>query len=62
MRIPRNQFTEHMAVLAAVMIATLIAAGIGGWGGFIAGFVIAAPMAIGLLRWMDVGPGRRRVR
>lgn len=58
----RNDFTDQMIILFAIMIPALIASGIGGGVGFLIGLVIAAPFAVFIARYMNEGAGRRRSR
>ena len=49
----RNDFTDQMMILIAVLIPSIIGSWIGGGGGFVVGLVIAAPLTIGLIRYVE---------
>ena len=48
-----NDFTDHMLILLAVLIPSLIGSWIGGGGGFVVALLIAAPITIGLIRIIE---------
>ncbi|MDA0232519.1 MAG: hypothetical protein O3B04_06435 [Chloroflexi bacterium] len=49
----RNDFTDQMVILMAIIVPALIASWIGGGGGFLIGLVIAAPIALGVIRYVE---------
>lgn len=49
----RNDFTDQMMILIAVLVPSIIGSWIGGGGGFVVGLVIAAPITIGLIRYIE---------
>jgi hypothetical protein len=49
----RNDFTDQMVVLVAIIIPALIGSWIGGGGGFLIGLIIAAPIALGTIRFVE---------
>ena len=57
----RNDFTDQLIVLLAVIVPALIGSWIGGGGGFLIGLVIAAPIALGLIRYVEgTFPGMKK--
>lgn len=59
----RNDFTDQMIILMAVTIPSLIGAGIGGSGGFFIALIIAVPITIGVIRYIEGSfPGIKRTR
>lgn len=49
----RNDFTDQLIVLIAIIVPSLIGSWIGGGGGFLIGLVIAAPIALGVIRYVE---------
>lgn len=49
----RNDFTDQMVILLAVFIPSIIGSWIGGGGGFVVALVIAVPLTIGLIRYIE---------
>ncbi|MDA0676983.1 MAG: hypothetical protein O2788_03135 [Chloroflexi bacterium] len=49
----RNDFTDHVLIIVAVMIPALIGAGIGGGTGYLISLVIGAPITLGLIRYIE---------
>lgn len=61
----RNDFTDQMVILFAIIVPSLIGSGLGGGVGFIVGLVVAIPFAIFVMRYMNGGlksPRPRRSR
>ena len=57
----RNDFTDQMVVLVAVIVPALIGSWLGGGGGFLIGLIIAAPIALGVTRYVEgTFPGMKR--
>lgn len=57
----KNDFTDQLAILVAVIIPALIGSWIGGGGGFFVGLIIAAPITIGLIRYVEgTFPGMKK--
>ena len=49
----KNDFTDQMIILIAVMVPSLIGSWIGGGVGFIVSLVIAAPLALIVVRYVN---------
>lgn len=49
----RNDFTDQMLILLAVIVPSIIGSWIGGGGGFVIGLVIAVPITIGIIRYVE---------
>ena len=49
----RNDFTDQLLILVAVMIPALIGSWIGGGVGFLISLIIGAPITIGLIRYIE---------
>lgn len=49
----RNDFTDQMVILVAILIPALIGSGIGGGGGFLVGLVVATPIFFLLVRYIE---------
>lgn len=49
----RNDFTDQLLVLVAIIIPSLIGSWIGEGGGFVIGLVIAAPIALAVIRYVE---------
>ncbi len=49
----RNDFTDQMLILLAVIVPAIIGSWIGGGGGFAIGLVIAVPITIGIMRYVE---------
>ncbi len=59
----RNDFTDQMLILLAIMIPSIIGSWIGGGGGFLVSLVIAAPLMIAVIRYIEGEvPGLKRFR
>lgn len=57
----KNDFTDQMVILIAVMIPSLIGAWIGGGGGFIVALVIGVPLGFLVVRYVnETLPGLRK--
>ncbi len=48
-----NDFTDQMLILLAVIVPALIGSWIGGGGGFFIGLIIALPITIALIRYIE---------
>ena len=58
----KNDFTDQFIVLLAIMIPSLIGSWIGGGGGFFIGLIVAAPIAIGVIRYVEGSfPGMSKI-
>lgn len=49
----RNDFTDQMVILVAILIPSIIGSWIGGGGGFFIGLIIAVPITIGVIRYVE---------
>ncbi len=49
----RNDFTDQMIILLAIMVPSIIGSWIGGGSGFIISLVIAAPITVALIRYIE---------
>ncbi len=49
----RNDFTDQMVILLAILVPSLIGSAIEGVGGFFIGVVIAIPITIGVIRYVE---------
>ncbi len=49
----KNDFTDQMVILLAIIVPALIASWIGGGSGLLIGLIIAAPITIGLIRYVE---------
>lgn len=55
-----NDFTDQLLIIVAVLIPALIGSRIGGFSGFFIGLIIAAPITIALIRYIEGEfPGRK---
>jgi hypothetical protein len=49
----RNDFTDQVLIIVAVIIPALIGSWIGGGTGFLISLVIGAPITVGLIRYIE---------
>ncbi len=49
----RNDFTDQVVILLAIMFPAIIGSWIGGGSGFVVALVIAVPITVGLIRYIE---------
>lgn len=49
----RNDFTDQMIILVAIIIPSIIGSWIGGGGGFFIGLIVAVPITLGVIRYVE---------